>query len=151
MDRFTHIDKPTALPGSCVFCGRAEDSNGFVDTQCELDFHGALQVCYRCVKAMYDAFGFDASARAVINENAVANVHQLAETFGAFEDELSSKLAVIHNNLSNLANYFERSHEVLVQASGARERIIQEAADRANESLGLSELGFDSDELRAKS
>lgn len=147
MDRFTHIDKPTALPGSCVFCGRASDPNGFIDTQCELEYHGALQVCYRCVKAMYDAFGFDAIARSVINEDAVANVHHLVEVVNSMKETNEAQLNALLTHVSGLDRSFVRSYEVLVQAAGTREAAILEANERVAESLGLDELGLDSDKL----
>lgn len=149
MSRFTHINQPTALPGSCTMCGRATDENGFVDTSLELDFHGAIQVCYRCVKAMYDVFGFDATARSIINEDAVANVEHLVDVVKTFQEQTQDVFKNLINHVSGLDRSFVRSYEVLVQAAGARERIIQEAAERALESSSVDELGLDFDVERS--
>lgn len=147
MDRFTHIDNPTALPGCCVFCGKATDPNGFVDTQCELEYHGALQVCYSCTKAMHDAFGFDAIARQVINEDAVANVHHLVEVINSFREQIQDVFENLITHVSGLDRSFVRSYEVLAQAAGAREAAIIAANERTLEQIGLDELGLDSDKL----
>lgn len=132
-------------------CGRAEEANGFVDTSMEVDFVGAIQVCYRCVVAMHDVFGFDATARSIINEDAVANVHHLLQVVTQMKVDYEKQLSALINHIAGLDRSFDKSYELLVQAAGAREAAIVEANQRAAESLGFDELGLDSDVFGAES
>lgn len=147
MSKFKHIEKPTALPGCCTSCGRATDPNGFVDTSLDIDMHGAIQFCYRCIRAMHATFGFDANARQIISEETVANVKHLVDVVQMLKKDNEAQLGSLLNYVSGLDRSFAQSYELLVQAAGARERIIKEAAERAIESSGVDELGLDSDEL----
>lgn len=151
MTRFNHIDSPQALPGCCTLCRKAVDPNGFVDTSLELDFEGAVIVCYSCVRAMHDVFSLDANARHLINEDAVANVNHLLEVVQGMKEDYEAQLNALIAHVSGLDASFSKSYKLLAEAAEVRERIIREAADRANESFGLVELGVDSDELGIKS
>lgn len=145
MSKFKYLDRPSALPGSCATCGKATDVNGFVDTTLDIDGYGAIQLCYSCIRAMHDTFGFDASARHIINEDAVANVKHLVEVVSDMKDEYESRINALLVHVSGLDSSFVQSYKILAEAAGARERLISEAADRAAESASLSELGLDLD------
>lgn len=147
MTAFNHIDKPTALPGCCTFCSRPTDPNGFVDTGMELEYHGAIQVCYRCVCRMHDAFGFDATARQIINEDNVANVKSLVQAVEAFQEQCQDAFKNLNTYAAGLDRSFVLSYEALVQAAGAREAAIIEANQRVAEQARIDELGDNLDEL----
>lgn len=54
---FKLTDTPSALPGSCYFCSSASRGS-YVDTTCDIEFHGAVYVCDICVTEMARLLGF---------------------------------------------------------------------------------------------
>ena len=147
MSRFTHIPQPTALPGSCLTCGKPTDEHGFVDTGVTIEDWGAVQVCYRCVQHMAAVFQLDAKAEHYISHEVLANASHLIDVVQMLKETNEKQLDSLLNHVSGIDRSLVQSHKLLVRAAEARERIIEEAANRASESLGLNELGDDSDEL----
>lgn len=56
--RFKLIRAPEALPGHCAVCGKPICDEGFVDTELQFEFFGAVIFCYECVADMAAQFGF---------------------------------------------------------------------------------------------
>lgn len=147
MSKFNHIPRPTQLPGSCLTCGRATDEHGFVDTGVTIHGYGAVQVCYRCVQHMNAAFGLDATASRIISDQVVANASHLVEVVKLLKENNEKQLNALLGHVSGIDRSLVLSYEALVQAAGARERIIEEAAKRASESSSVDELGINPDDV----
>ena len=64
------------VPYQCIVCSsNASAENVLVDLDKQVDFHGMVYLCYRCLVAMGDQLGFITPERAVIlkDENAALN------------------------------------------------------------------------------
>lgn len=48
---------PSALPGSCYLCGSAS-REAYVDTNRQVEFHGAMYLCNLCIAEMSQLLGF---------------------------------------------------------------------------------------------
>lgn len=47
---------PVALPGSCYLCGSASRDQ-YVDLETQVEFHGAMYLCDKCITQMGDFIG----------------------------------------------------------------------------------------------
>ena len=58
MSKYIKVTNPQAAPNQCGGCGTTVIENGFVDTNLNFDFYGALYFCESCVAEMARLYGF---------------------------------------------------------------------------------------------
>lgn len=95
---FALTKSPAALPGSCYFCSCAPRQGNpertvLVDTECQVEFHGAVYVCDVCVLQMAHLLGLMAQPEAeqlrqqILDTEIVSE--QRRETIEAMQETLS--------------------------------------------------------------
>ena len=87
---------PSALPGSCFFCGSG-NREFYIDTQQTVEFHGAMYLCNICV----------AGIARLVNYLAPDDYKELLATKEHLEEEvyvISKKLSTLEGVLRDLAN-----------------------------------------------
>lgn len=67
--------KPQALPGSCYLCGAASRDQ-FVDLETQVEFHGAMYLCDKCIIQMGDAVGMLSVKKRVELEKTLVKLKQ---------------------------------------------------------------------------
>lgn len=78
--RFSLIQTPQALPGTCGGCGKAKWEQGFIDTDLQFDFYGALIFCGECVLDMASKLGLISPEAAEYLQNRVNELEAEAAT-----------------------------------------------------------------------
>ncbi len=48
--RWQITKSPTASPGCCIICGKAEHPEGFVDGRMDFEFYGSVYFCFDCAR-----------------------------------------------------------------------------------------------------
>jgi len=104
---------PTALPGSCFFCGSG-NREYYIDTNQTVEFHGAMYICNICVEGI---------AR-LVNYLPPDEYKELLATKEHLEDTvygLTKKLSTLEGVLRDLANagYTVHNDGSIVRSGGA--------------------------------
>lgn len=103
---------PSALPGSCYFCGSG-NREYYIDTHQQVEFHGAMYVCNVCADGMAKLIRYMAPDE--YKELLATTQEQETQIF-----EMSKKLSTLEGVLRDLANAGYTVHDdgSIVRAGG---------------------------------
>lgn len=111
---FKLTDTPSAIPGSCYFCGSAS-RNSYVDTGSSVEFHGAMYICVTCVLEMARLFDLasveEVKALRVDNECYLQLVEEQNNRLKAAEEVING-YRNLNTSLVVDVNSFGSSHSV---------------------------------------
>lgn len=92
------IPAPIASPGKCVFCGKSEHPQGFIDPRLDFEFYGTLYFCFDCVGDIARTLGF------IDTEQAIKLAQEIARLSGELELHREALLN-LEESVEHLTNY----------------------------------------------
>ncbi len=122
MSRFNYVPTVQMLPGNCMLCGKAQDPQGFVDTQVTIDGYGQCAICYTCTTGLQAAFNLDAMARPLITDSALNGVESLNSAVKELKEKYDNSIDNLSRYVDGLSQHFSRCAEILGAEYDARVR-----------------------------
>lgn len=131
------VETPQALPGECFLCGSSK-REAFLDTNINIEFHGAVYLCQTCVEEIAAYFGMASSKRTSHLEE---RSEHLASQVYEFQKE-NERLRQLVDGFTYLSEFHSTNGDTSLPGSVSGESVSESSDDSSpagEEQVGVGE------------